>query len=99
MIRVMKPFRWAPDKNDALKATRAISFEEVVIAIDGGGLVDIVAHPNPSRYPNQRIMVVDVLGYLYLVPYIEERDYLILKTVIPSRKATRTYLRRKDRND
>ena len=88
----MKPFRWGPDKNEQLKLERGISFEIMVVAIEAGGLVDILAHPNPAKYPNQKVLVVASDGYAYLVPFVEEEDHFFLKTVIPSRKATRDYL-------
>jgi hypothetical protein len=80
----MKPFRWGPEKNEQLKLERGISFENMVVAIESGGLVDILA--------NQRVLVVASDGYAYLVPFVEEEDHFFLKTVIPSRKATRDYL-------
>ena len=89
----MKPFRWGHEKNEQLKAERNISFEEIVLAIEADGLLDIVAHSNPGKYPNQRMLVVAVEQYAYLVPFVEEADYYFLKTVIPSRKATRDYLK------
>ncbi|MCP9886713.1 toxin [Cyanobium sp. ATX 6A2] len=69
-------------------------FEAVVVAIETGGLLDVLAHPNPGRYPDQRILVVEVNGSVYLIPYVEADDHLFLKTIIPSRKATRAYLHR-----
>lgn len=90
----MKPFRWNDDKNDALKAERGVSFENVVVAIESGGLLDIVSHPNQSRYPNQRILVLAWDGYVHLVPFVEEEAHFFLKTVIPSRKATRDHSKR-----
>ena len=90
----MKPFRWNHDKNEVLKKDRRISFEEIVLAIESDGLFDELQHPNPDKYPNQSILVVALEGYIYLVPYVEEQDYYFLKTVIPSRKATRDYLQR-----
>jgi hypothetical protein len=88
----MKPFRWRPQKSEALKTERGISFESVVVSIEAGGLLDILEHPNQSRYPGQRILVVACDNYAYLVPFVEEEDYFFLKTAIPSRKATRDYL-------
>lgn len=88
----MKPFRWNHDKNELLKAERGISFEEIVLAIEADGLLDELLHPNQEKYPNQSVLVVALDGYVYLVPYVEEQDYYFLKTVIPSRKATRDYL-------
>jgi len=90
----MKPFRWNHDKNEALKIERGISFEEMVLAIEADGLLDELRHPNPEKYPKQSIFVIALDGYVYLVPYVEEPGYYFLKTVIPSRKATRDYLRR-----
>lgn len=90
----MKPFRWNHDKNEALKIERRISFEEILLAIEADGLLDQLRHPNSEKYPNQTVLVVAFDGYAYLVPYIEETEYFFLKTVIPSRKATRNYLLR-----
>jgi hypothetical protein len=88
----MKPFRWSHEKNEILKRERSISFEEIVLAIESGGLLDELKNPNELKYPNQLIFVIALDGYAYLVPYIEEAEYYFLKTVIPSRKATRDYL-------
>jgi uncharacterized DUF497 family protein len=88
----MKPFRWKPEKNDALKSARGISFENVVVAVETGGLPDIVSHPNQAKYPKQRVLIVAIANYVHLVPFIEEEDHYFLKTVIPSRKATRDNL-------
>ena len=89
----MKTYRWS-EKNEQLKRSRGISFEDVVLALESGGLLDVLAHPNPRRYPNQKVLVVAVMEYVYLVPHVEEIDHVFLKTVIPSRKATRDYGRR-----
>ena len=88
----MKPFQWSPEKNAELKAARGVSFERVVVAVEAGDLLQVFAHPNARRYPRQRVMVVGWDGYAYLVPYVEEADHLFLKTIIPSRKATRDFL-------
>jgi len=88
----MKPFRWNHEKNESLKVERSISFEEIVLAIEADGLLDELRHPNPDKYPNQFVFVVALDDYAYLVPYVEEVDYYFLKTIIPSRKATRDYL-------
>lgn len=88
----MKVFRWNAEKNEALRAERGISFERMVVAIETGGLLDILSHPNPGKYPGQRVLVVGCDGYAYLVPFVEEETYFFLKTIIPSRKATRDYL-------
>ena len=90
----MKTFRWSAEKNALLKAERGVSFERVVIAIESGGLLDIVAHPNPDKYPGQRVLVVAMDRYAHLVPFVEEPSAYFLKTIIPSRKATRDHLDR-----
>lgn len=88
----MKRFSWDPAKNERLKRERSISFEEIVFHIENGQEVDIFEHPNQKRYPGQRISVVAVDGYAYLVPYVESENELFLKTIIPSRTATKRYL-------
>jgi hypothetical protein len=87
----VKTFRWNPRKNEQLKASRGVSFEDVVLAIESGGLLDVVGHPNPARYPNQGVFVVVITSYVYLVPHVDEAGYVFLKTIIPSRKAMREY--------
>jgi len=88
----MKSFRWGPAKNEQLVLERGVSFEQMVLAIESGGLLDVLVHPNPTKYPNQRVLVVACDGYAYLVPFVEEEDHFFLKTVIPSHKATRDYI-------
>jgi uncharacterized DUF497 family protein len=95
----MKPFRWSPEKNEALKTERGVSFERIVVAIEAGDLLDILAHPNQARYPRQRILVVAADGYAYLVPFLEEEEYFFLKTIVPSRKATKDYLKPDESDD
>ena len=94
----MKPFRWPPDKNDLLKQARGVSFEDITVAVEADGLLEIVPHQNPKKYPRQKIMVVEVAGYAFLVPFVEEEDHFFLKTIIPSRKATRDFIA-KEAND
>jgi uncharacterized DUF497 family protein len=88
----MKPVNWSGDKNIRLKAERGVSFEEVLSAVSHGGLLDVLDHPNTQQYPNQRMFVVRIRGYAYLVPFVETTNEVFLKTIIPSRKATREYL-------
>ncbi len=97
-IAAMKPFRWSCAKNDRLKAERGIGFEEITVAVEGGALLEVLRHPNPGKYPRQKVMVVGVAGYAYLVPFVEESDHYFLKTIIPSRKATRDFIA-KDSDD
>ncbi|MES2957571.1 MAG: toxin [Pseudomonadota bacterium] len=94
----MKPFRWGSEKNEHLKLERGLSFEQMVVAMETGGLLDILAHPNPAKYPNQKVLVVASDSYVYLVPFVEQEDHFFLKTVIPSRKATRDYLNQDGQN-
>lgn len=95
----MKPFRWSHAKNERLKLERQISFEEITLAIEDGGLLDVLKHLNLAKYPHQRILVVAFDGYVYLVPFVEEKCAFFLKTIIPSRKATRDYLKHGEPND
>lgn len=94
----MKPFRWSSEKNESLKSVRGVSFESIVVAVESDGLLDIVEHPNKAKYSNQRILVVSRDDYVYLVPFVEEDDHFFLKTIIPSRKATRDYLKQGEHN-
>jgi len=91
----MKLFNWNSEKNELLKDKRAICFEDIVFYIDKGFLVDDVTHPNEEKYPGQRMLVVNVEEYIYLVPYVESEDELFMKTIMPSRKATKKYLEMK----
>jgi uncharacterized DUF497 family protein len=88
----MKPINWNSDKNLQLKAERGISFEEVLVAVSHGAILDVVEHPNKDKYPNQRILIVRIRGYAFLVPFVETNEEMFLKTIIPSRSATRRYL-------
>lgn len=87
----MKPFAWSREKNAQLMVVRQLSFEAVVAAIESVELLDVLEHPNPERYPGQRILVVRIAGYVHLVPYVETDQHLFLKTIIPSRKANQRY--------
>jgi uncharacterized DUF497 family protein len=89
----MKYFLWNEEKNELLLAERDISFEDIVLYIEKGFLLDVLEHPNPEKYPGQKIFVVQVEEYVYLVPFVEDEKEIFLKTIIPSRKATRKYLK------
>lgn len=91
-----KPFRWNADKNEQLMRERGVSFEQITVAVENGDLRQIVQHPNAMKYSGQSIMIVGIDGYALLVPFVEEADYYFLKTIIPSRKATRDFIERKD---
>ncbi len=88
----MKYFDWSAEKNEQLKEERGISFEEIVVAINGGGILDVLPHPQQKRYPNQRIFVIQINHYAYLVPFVEDDEKIFLKTMYPSRKATKNYI-------
>jgi len=88
----VKFYNWNSQKNERLKAERNISFEEVIFHIQNGDEIDVYDHPNQKRYPNQKISVVIIEKYAYLVPYVESDTEIFLKTIIPSRKATKKYL-------
>ena len=88
----MDYYKWNKEKNERLKTERGISFEQITMHIERGDLLDIVANPNQSKYPNQQILVVKINDYVYLVPFVENENGKILKTMIPSRKSTRDYL-------
>ncbi len=88
-------FDWSTEKNRQLIEQRGVSFESVVAAIEQGGLMDVLEHPNEDRYPEQRMYIVNLNEYAYVVPFVVQTDGKhFLKTVMPSRKATRDYLRR-----
>lgn len=87
----MKYFDWNDEKNEYLKKVRGVSFEQVELAIASGDLVDRLSHPNPSKYPNQRVFLVRVEDYIYSVPYAEDEDKIFLKIIIPNSKATKKY--------
>jgi len=89
----MKHFAWNSEKNAQLVKDRGISFERVIYHIERNEILDITKHPNPSKYPNQRMFILDISNYAYLVPFVETGSEVFLKTIIPSRKATRKYLR------
>ncbi len=88
----MPYYQWNKEKNEQLKVDRGLSFEQVVMHVEGGDLLDVYEHPNQKRYPGQQILVVRIGVYAYVVPFVESADGRFLKTVIPSRKATREYL-------
>ena len=87
-------FEFDTKKNKSLKAERGISFEEIILLIDEGFLVDVADHPNKKKYPHQQLYLVDVEGYIYIVPFVKEGRKIFLKTIFPSRKATRDYLKK-----
>ena len=98
-IDIMDYYKWDFQKNETLKVERGISFEQIVMHIERGDVLDLVAHPNQDEYPGQQIIVVEINEYAYLVPFVESSEGKFLKTIIPSRKATRHYLGEKNEHD
>jgi uncharacterized DUF497 family protein len=89
----MKAIRWNSEKNLWLIRHRGVCFEQVLLLLERGELLNVVDHPNRRQYPGQKMAVVAINDYAYLVPYVEDEDEIFLKTIIPSRKATAKYLR------
>ncbi|MBI4648997.1 MAG: toxin [Bacteroidia bacterium] len=87
----MKPYNWCIEKNNLLKESRKISFEEIVLAISQHQIKEVYNHPNQKKYPDQKIYEIEVNNYVYLVPFVESENEYFLKTIIPSRKATKKY--------
>lgn len=88
----MKLINWNPEKNQRLLEERGVSFEDIVVCIQQGEFLDIIEHPNKEKYPNQKVFVIEVDNYAYLIHFVETDEEIFLKTIIPSRKATKTYL-------
>jgi len=91
----MRVFRWDNEKNELLKQSRSICFEQVVILMEREDVLETIEHPNQEKYRGQKIAIVRIDDYAYLVPYVQESDGIFLKTIIPSRKATNKYVRAK----
>ncbi|MBI2326957.1 toxin [Candidatus Curtissbacteria bacterium] len=94
----MKYFDWDERKNLKLKIERGIGFDDVQVAIEEGKLLDTTGHPNKKKYPNQKMFVVEIGNYAYLVPFVEDEEKIFLKTIFPSRKATKKYLFQRKEN-
>lgn len=91
----MKYFDWDQKKNEKLQYERDISFEEVLIAIEEGDILDIIEHPSKEKYAHQRMFIVKISAYAYVVPFVEDEEKIFLKTIIPSRVATKKYIIKK----
>ena len=83
---------WDEEKNIKLKLERGIGFEDVVVAINEDRILDILEHPNRNRYPEQKLLIVEIDGYAYVVPFEERGSVIRLITIFPSRKMTKKYL-------
>jgi len=87
----VKTIAWNQKKNEVLKSERKVSFEDIVFHMRAGDIIDTFDHPNQKKYPGQKIHAIAVEDYVYLVPFVESDEEVFLKTIIPSRKATKLY--------
>ncbi len=85
-------YKWNKEKNTILKKTRNVSFEQIVMHVEKGDLIDIIKHPNNKNYDHQKILVVNINNYVHIVPFVEQNNERFLKTIIPSRQFTKKYL-------
>ena len=92
----MKYFDWDDNKNDLLKQTRDISFEEIILSLANNKLLEVVEHSNKQKYPNQKMFVVEERNYAYIVPFVEDDEKYFLKTIYLSREATKKYLEKEE---
>ena len=92
----MEHYNWSNEKNEKLKLERGVCFEQVVLQIENGNLKAVYAHPDQAKYPNQKILIVEIDEYCYIVPFVENENGKFLKTIIPSRKATKMYMGEQD---
>lgn len=90
----MIKYNWNEDKNVKLKQSRNVSFENVVYAIEHGGLLDTIDNPNERKYAHQRVFIVRLGDYAYIVPFTENETEIFFKTIIPNRNMTKQYLRK-----
>ena len=84
-------FDWNKEKNSEIKKTRGIGFEDFMAALDDDKVLDIIEHPNPSKYPNQKLFIVEINGYIHYVPFVVSDETYFLKNIIPSRKYHKHY--------
>ena len=93
----MKYFDWDEEKNQKLKEERGISFADIQIAFEEDRVLDVIDHPNKKKYANQQMLIVEIEDYVYLVPFVKDEDKYFLKTIFPSRKMTKKYLRKEEK--
>ena len=91
MYTATMKYDWNPEKNEWLKKERKISFEEIVFHLSQGDVWKVADHPDQKKYPGQKIYFVIIEDYIYLVPHVLSERHIFLKTIIPSRKATKDY--------
>ena len=85
-------FDWDSEKNEALISARGVSFEEVIAVIESGEVLDVIEHPSKEKYSHQKMYIIEINGYVYLVPFVQDTNKIFLKTIIPNRKAQKKYL-------
>ncbi|MBN1363334.1 MAG: BrnT family toxin [Syntrophaceae bacterium] len=90
-------YEWNPSKNEWLKKERHVSFEEIIFHLSRGDVWKVSDHPDQGNYPGQRLYFVIVNDYIYIVPYTIEKSHIFLKTIIPSRKATKMYKKEQEK--
>ena len=90
----MKNIRWDESKNEWLKINRGLGFERIAVLLEQGRVLDVIDHPDQQKYPKQKILIAEIDRYACLVPYVDDEEGVFLKTIIPSRKATKKYLRK-----
>ena len=95
----MRRHDWSEEKNQLIQKERSISFEDVLFQIESGELIGIIPHPNQKDYPHQKVYLVNIDDYVYLVPFVEDDEKIFMKTIIPSRKATKKYLKERFENE
>jgi uncharacterized DUF497 family protein len=89
-------YDFAPSKNAWLIETRGISFEQIITVLETEGPIDVIEHPNQAKYPKQKMYIIELLDYIYLVPFVEEGNKIFLKTAFPNRKAVKKYTNRSE---
>ena len=87
-------FEFPPEKNQQLMAERGVSFEDIIVAIECGALLDVVEHPNLEKYGHQKMYILSLKGYAYCVPFVENDNRIFLKTIFPSRRMTEVYIKK-----
>lgn len=88
----MKYIEWDPKKNERLKKERGVSFEEVVDVIFEGRVFGRIDHPNQKKYSGQKIFIIEMQEYVYVIPYVEDKEKVFFKTIFPSRKYTKVFI-------
>jgi len=88
----MKRIEWSKEKNKILQRSRNVCFEQIADIINNNKAIHVIEHPNKQKYPNQKLLFVNINGYVYFVPFVEDDEKVFLKTIVPSRKATKKFI-------